>query len=36
MEVVNDPETGVGRVSIVKGVHRLIEISDTNMEEGHQ
>jgi hypothetical protein len=28
-------ETGFGSLRIVKGVHRLIYISDTDMEEGH-
>jgi len=29
-------ETGSGSLRIVKGVDRLIYISDTDMEEGHQ
>jgi hypothetical protein len=29
-------ETGLGSLRVVKGVDRLIYISDTNMEEGHR
>jgi len=29
-------KTGFGSLRIVKGVDRLIYISDTDMEEGHQ
>jgi len=29
-------ETGFDRLRIVKGVDRLIYISDTDLEEGHQ
>jgi hypothetical protein len=29
-------ETSFGSLTIVKGVDRLIYISDTDMEEGHQ
>jgi len=29
-------ETGFGSLRIVNGADRLINISDTNMEEGHQ
>jgi len=29
-------ETGFGSLRIVKGVDRLIYISNTNMEEGHR
>jgi len=29
-------ETGFGSLRIVKGVDRLIDISDTDMEEGHR
>jgi len=29
-------ETGFGSLSIVKGADYLINISDTDMEEGHQ
>jgi hypothetical protein len=29
-------KTGLASLRIVKGVHRLIHISDNNMEEGHQ
>jgi len=30
-----NPEAGLGSLCIVKGVDRLLYISNTNMEEGH-